>query len=786
MRNRTWFIIFASLLLIGGLSGGGLPGGGGGGGPGSDTTAIHTDTPAEITTITEKVSPIAADILVIEDSADSDNKKKVQIGNLPMGNVNGPASSVDGGVCRFDGTSGKLIQDTPGAIMTNLGFLTLTGISSGISSDGNAAGSERFGAASTAGANAVAVGNTAAASGAGSVCIGQAVTCNASDAIGIGMSVVADGANSIVIGDQSDAGGFVNVILLGEAITATAANQGEWGSAATPISMNVYGDATFNAGFSFEETSGPTLLTVAGIADGEVLTRSGTSIIGASMGTGNVVGPGSSTDEAICRYDSTTGELIQDSGITISDTDNVTMPALATFDGRDVSVDGAAQDTHIADLANPHATDIGNLASGTLAELNTAVTDATLIDTGDSRLSDDRDPTLHAFAGADHSSSTLASVNGKISDATLIDTGDSRLSDDRDPTLHAFAGADHSSSTLASVNGKISDATLIDTGDSRLSDDRTASGLRTATTVVAISSASAPVAGQVLAATSSTAAAWTTPSGSGDVIGPASATDLAICIYDGTSGKAIKNSTLTVSSGGSITIPATETFDGRDVSVDGTAQDNHIADLANPHATDVENLGSGTLAELNAAITDATLVDTGDSRFSDDRTASGLRSATTIVSISSATAPTAGQVLEAVNSTTATWQTPSGGSIEVDAQIVSSATEATVTSTTFEDINSMTITTSSTSSRKYTVDFNATMRASTANKTVTIIILEDGVAKTETERELKFGSGGAENIMSTIHITASIGTGKVIKVQWKVDSGTITAESRCLKIYGVN
>lgn len=34
----------------------------------------------------------------------------------------------------------------------------------------------------------------------------------------------------------------------------------------------------------------------------------------------------------------------------------------------------------------------------------------------------------------------------------------------------------------------------------------------------------------------------------------------------------------------------------------------------NPHATDVENLGSGTLAELNAAITDATLDDASDAR----------------------------------------------------------------------------------------------------------------------------------------------------------------------------
>jgi len=114
-------------------------------------------------------------------------------------------------------------------------------------------------------------------------------------------------------------------------------------------------------------------------------------------------------------------------------------------------------------------------------------------------------PAVHAFAGSDHSASTLANVNSKISDATLIDTSDSRLSDARTPlshsiashdtdatgaeldtltngsnadslhshssstpAVHAFAGSDHSASTLANVNSKISDATLIDTSDSRL------------------------------------------------------------------------------------------------------------------------------------------------------------------------------------------------------------------------------------------------------------------------------------------------------------------------------
>lgn len=36
-------------------------------------------------------------------------------------------------------------------------------------------------------------------------------------------------------------------------------------------------------------------------------------------GTGDVVGPASATDNAIARFDSTTGKLIQNSSVTISD-----------------------------------------------------------------------------------------------------------------------------------------------------------------------------------------------------------------------------------------------------------------------------------------------------------------------------------------------------------------------------------------------------------------------------------------------------------------------------------
>lgn len=79
----------------------------------------------------------------------------------------------------------------------------------------------------------------------------------------------------------------------------------------------------------------------------------------------------------------------------------------------------------------------------------------------------------HALGGADHTPATLAELNAKVSNATLIDTADSRLSDARTPTAHGLGGSEHSAGTLAELNAKVSNATLIDTADARLSDART-------------------------------------------------------------------------------------------------------------------------------------------------------------------------------------------------------------------------------------------------------------------------------------------------------------------------
>jgi hypothetical protein len=55
---------------------------------GADATAIHDNVASEISAVTEKASPVNADLLLIEDSAAGNAKKRVQVGNL-VGNLPG-------------------------------------------------------------------------------------------------------------------------------------------------------------------------------------------------------------------------------------------------------------------------------------------------------------------------------------------------------------------------------------------------------------------------------------------------------------------------------------------------------------------------------------------------------------------------------------------------------------------------------------------------------------------------------------------------------------------------
>lgn len=83
-------------------------------------------------------------------------------------------------------------------------------------------------------------------------------------------------------------------------------------------------------------------------------------------------------------------------------------------------------------------------------------------------------------------------------------------------------------------------------------------------------------------------------------------------------------------------------------------------DVADADVDDASTTVKGVvkLSAAPASATNPIAVGDNDDRMTDDRTASGLRSATTVVAVDAATAPSAGQVLTASDSETATWETP--------------------------------------------------------------------------------------------------------------------------------
>lgn len=71
--------------------------------------------------------------------------------------------------------------------------------------------------------------------------------------------------------------------------------------------------------------------------------------------------------------------------------------------------------------------------------------------------------------------------------------------------------------------------------------------------------------------------------------------------------------------------------------------------------------GAGTVTSVTSANADATVATTTTTPVITIVQAPALRSATTTVDVSAATAPTSGQVLTATSGTAATWQTPAAG-----------------------------------------------------------------------------------------------------------------------------
>lgn len=278
-------------------------------------------------------------------------------------------------------------------------------------------------------------------------------------------------------------------------------------SVVQPTIVQGGGSSTTTSGVTSFAKQGETALTGAvtlSEGTGISLTQSGQDISIASTGGGggSIGGSTGATDNAIIRADGTGGATIQNSAVTIDDLGNIS--TTGTVDGRDLSADGSKLDgvetgADVTDTAN--VTSAGALMDSEVASLS-----------GIKTLTVPDSTTISAFG---------ASLVDDISAAAARTTLNVDVAGTDNSTNVTLAGED-----FLSLTGQQITANAIDL------DNLSATGTPSSSTFLRGDNT------------------WAAPAGGGDVVGPASSTNQAVAMFDGTTGKLIQNSTAILGSGG--------------------------------------------------------------------------------------------------------------------------------------------------------------------------------------------------------------------------------------------
>lgn len=194
-------------------------------------------------------------------------------------------------------------------------------------------------------------------------------------------------------------------------------------------------------------------------ADGTVLIADSAQSVGVRWGVqsggGDVIGPGASTDNAIARFNGTSGKVIQNSGITIDDANNISGAANYTssglVNGRNVATDGSTLDSHVSDFSNPHnvtAAQVGNTtAQWNASSIQSAPVSATTPTTGQ----------LLVYNGTAWAPTSTISILNSIEDIAVAGGGAASPTLNTKYTFVTVTGSGTATGTLAngspSLNG---------------------------------------------------------------------------------------------------------------------------------------------------------------------------------------------------------------------------------------------------------------------------------------------------------------------------------------------
>jgi hypothetical protein len=117
--------------------------------------------------------------------------------------------------------------------------------------------------------------------------------------------------------------------------------------------------------------AGPTTGVTIGAGTSALLAWNGSDFVQIG-GSSNVSGPTSSTDNAIARFDGTTGKVIQNSGVTIDDNGNMVVSVNSTTNALRITQVGTGNAFLVEDSANPDSTPFAIDQNGRLITGNTA------------------------------------------------------------------------------------------------------------------------------------------------------------------------------------------------------------------------------------------------------------------------------------------------------------------------------------------------------------------------------------------------------------------------------